>query len=125
MLRKLLNHLAGSERHRVSPLPDFPPADDPEGKPVLDDLAYATDLWNRLLASEVISDQDLTDLASARAAVIRAAFLADGQFDEKRVINFDILHLEIKLGGLYLVSCAIGLGGNRCQRGSSRINALA
>jgi hypothetical protein len=75
-----------------------PPANDPEGKPFLDDLAYATDLWNRLLASEVISDQDLTDLASARAEVIRAAFLANGQFDEKRVTITEPEHVESEDG---------------------------
>ena len=62
-----------------------PPVESPEATPVLDDLAYATDLWNRLLASEVISDQDLADLANKRAEVIRTAFLAGGQFDESRV----------------------------------------
>ena len=63
-----------------------PPAGDPEGKPVLDDLAYATDLWERLLASEVITDQDLTELAQARAIAISSAFLASGEFDESRVV---------------------------------------
>jgi len=63
-----------------------PPAGDPEGKPILDDLAYATDLWGRLLASEIITDQDLTELAQARATAISTAFLASGEFDASRVV---------------------------------------
>jgi len=62
------------------------PADDPEGKQVLDNLAYAADLWKRLLASEVINTQDLAELAQARALAIRTAFLASGQFDKGRVV---------------------------------------
>jgi hypothetical protein len=62
-----------------------PPADDPEGKPLVDELAYATDLWNRLLASEIISDQDLADLATARARAIKAGFLANGLIGEGRI----------------------------------------
>jgi len=75
-----------------------PPADDPEGKPVLDELAYATELWNRLLESEVISDQDLADLAGARAEVIRAAFLVSGQFDESRVVLAEPKEVESEDG---------------------------
>ena len=75
-----------------------PPADDPEGKPVLDELAYATDMWNRLLESEVISDQDLAALATARAEVIKAAFLASGQFDESRVVIAESQEVESEDG---------------------------
>jgi len=75
-----------------------PPADDPEAKPVLDELAYATDLWNRLLESEVISDKDLADLATARAEVIRTAFLANGQFDASRVVIAESQQVESEDG---------------------------
>lgn len=61
------------------------PAGDPEAKPVLDDLAYAADLRDRLLASEKISSQDLDMLAAARAEAVRSAFLDSGEFDESRV----------------------------------------
>jgi hypothetical protein len=63
-----------------------PPAGEPEGKPVPDELAYINDLWNRLQTSEIISDQDLGDLEKARAEVVRAAFLADGLVAETRVL---------------------------------------
>lgn len=63
-----------------------PPADDPEGKPVLDDLAYAVALRDRLLASEEISAADLDALANARAEAVRSAFLASGEFDESRIV---------------------------------------
>jgi len=75
-----------------------PPTDDPEGKPVLDELAYASDLWKRLLESEVISDQDLAALATARAEVIKAAFLASGQFDESRVVIAESQEVESEDG---------------------------
>jgi len=75
-----------------------PPAGDPEGKQVLDDLAYATDLWERLLASEIISDQDLTDLAQARANAISMAFLGSGEFDESRVVIAEPKEVESEDG---------------------------
>jgi uncharacterized protein involved in outer membrane biogenesis len=75
-----------------------PPADDPEGKQVLDELAYATDLWKRLLESEVISEQDLADLATARAEVIKTAFLANGQFDGGRIVITETQEVESEDG---------------------------
>jgi len=75
-----------------------PPADDPEGEPVLDELAYAADLVDRLLASEVISEQDLTMLAQARAEAIRTAFLASGQFDESRIVLAEPKQVESEDG---------------------------
>jgi len=80
-----------TERFPATPLENIetantiPAADNPKGKPQFDSLAYATDLWNQLVASEEINDQDLTSLASARAETIKAAFLASGQFQESRV----------------------------------------
>jgi hypothetical protein len=62
-----------------------PPPDDPEGEPVLDELAYAVDLRDRLLAAEQISEQDLLELATARADAIRSAFISGGEFDESRI----------------------------------------
>lgn len=62
------------------------PADDPEAQPQLDELAYATDLWNQMLEAEPVSDEDLKALSIARATVISDAFLAGGEFDAKRVI---------------------------------------
>jgi hypothetical protein len=63
-----------------------PPASDPEAPAVLDELAYATALWNQLLDAENVSDQDLADLAQARARVIKDAFLSSGQFAGNRVV---------------------------------------
>ncbi len=51
-----------------------PPADDPEGKAVLDELAWATDLWNRLLAAEIISEQDLDGLANSQGGSHQGCF---------------------------------------------------
>ncbi len=63
-----------------------PTAADPEGKPVFDALAYSADLRDRLLAAETISQQDLESLANQRAGTIRDAFLAGGEFEEKRIV---------------------------------------
>jgi hypothetical protein len=63
-----------------------PPADDPEGEAVLDELAYSTDLRDRLLAAEQIGPQELEQLANARAEAIRNAFIATGEIDEHRVV---------------------------------------
>lgn len=62
-----------------------PPADDPEGKPIFDQLAYAADLRDRLLATTDIGEEELTVLAHARAQAIKEAFLADG-YDASRVV---------------------------------------
>ena len=84
-----------------------PPADDPEGKPVLDELAYATELWSRLLAAEVISDQDLADLANTRAEVIRTAFLASGQIDENRIAITEPTEVESEDGEWVMLELAV------------------
>jgi hypothetical protein len=102
-IRKLLEILF-SERNSDIPLESVktkhmhPPVDDPEAKPVLDDLAYATDLWERLLSSEVISNQDLTALAQARATAISTAFLASGEFNENRVVIAEPKEVESEDG---------------------------
>lgn len=51
----------------------------------LDELAYANDLWDQLLQSESISNDDLVSLAQARANAIRDAFLENGEFSEDRI----------------------------------------
>ena len=62
------------------------PADDPKAEPVLDQLAYAGDLRDRLLAAEQITPQDLEALANARAETVRTAFLENSEFDAGRVV---------------------------------------
>lgn len=63
-----------------------------------EDLAYASDLKDRFLASESISEQDLVLLAQERAEAIRAAFLASGQFAENRVVIAESKEVESKDG---------------------------
>ncbi|MEE8339724.1 MAG: hypothetical protein V3R56_06235, partial [Xanthomonadales bacterium] len=87
-----------------------PPAGDPEGKPVLDHLAYASDLKDRLLASESISEQDLALLAQERAEAIRAAFLASGQFAESRVVIAESKEVESKDGEWVTLELAVAPG---------------
>lgn len=62
-----------------------PPEGDPEGQPVLDELAYAADLRDRLLAAEEITTQDLEALADTRAEAIRTAFLEGAALDAGRI----------------------------------------
>jgi len=71
-----------------------PPADDPEGDPVLDDLAYASDLRDRLLAAEQISRTDLEALANSRAEAVSAAFLATGGFEAGRIVIAEPVETE-------------------------------
>ena len=52
----------------------------------VDELAYATALWNQLLEAETVSDRELSDLAQARARVIKDAFLSNGQLAENRLV---------------------------------------
>ena len=84
-----------------------PPADDPNGKPVLDELAYAADLRDRLLAAEVISDQMLADLANARAQAIRTAFQASGKFDDSRMTIINPKEIESKDGEWITLELAV------------------
>lgn len=88
-----------------------PPADDPEGKPELDELAWATDMWNRLLASEVITGQDLTDLALARAQAIKAGFIANGQVDAKRIVISETKEVESEDGEWVELELAVTSAG--------------
>ena len=55
-------------------------------------------MWNRLLASEIISDQDLADLATARAEVIRTGFLASGLIDAARIVIAEPKQVESEDG---------------------------
>lgn len=71
-----------------------PPADDPEGAAVLDDLAYASDIRDRLLAGEQISRQDLEGLANARAEAVSSAFLASDGIEESRIVLAEPLEVE-------------------------------
>ena len=75
-----------------------PPADDAGARPELDELAYSAGLRDRLLASEIISPEDLEALAAERAEVIRTAFLAGGQFDENRVVVATAVEVESEDG---------------------------
>ncbi len=90
-LRKLLESLF-TERYPDSPLAllqathTLPPTDNPTGKPALDEQAYTMELRNRLLSSEVVGEQQLADLAQARAQIIRTTLLADGELNPARVL---------------------------------------
>ena len=55
-----------------------PPADDPEGVPVVDELAYAGELRNRLVEAQAVGEADLIELARSRAQAVSDAFLANG-----------------------------------------------
>lgn len=71
-----------------------PPADDPEGEPTVDQLAYTGDLRDRLLAAEAVGPAELAELAAARAEAVRAAFLAGGEFDAGRIALADPVEVK-------------------------------
>jgi len=81
-----VERIPGTALETVQAAHRAPPADDPEGKPVLDELAYVTDLYERLLAAEPVSEQELADLARARAEAIRNAFLEGSGIDGGRLV---------------------------------------
>ena len=56
-----------------------PPPDEPAGKPRLDELAYLDELRGQIAAAQVVGDEELTALATARAAAISAELTATGQ----------------------------------------------
>jgi hypothetical protein len=70
------------------------PPDDPEGKPVLDDLAYSAELRDRLLDAEPINEQNL-------------AVLASGQFSEDRVVIADAVEVESEDGEWVIMELAV------------------
>lgn len=63
-----------------------PPEDDPEGTATLDELAYATALWDRLVESEPVGDTELMALATARAQSIGDAFISSGEIPADRIV---------------------------------------
>jgi hypothetical protein len=86
-----------------------PPPDDPEGGPVLDGLAYAADLRDRLLAAEEITQQDLDALANARAETIRTAFLAADALDAGRVVLEEPTATESEDGEWVVIELAVAV----------------
>ena len=86
-----------------------PPPDDPEGEPVLDGLAYAADLRDRLLAAEEITRQDLDALANARAEAIRGAFLATDGLDAGRVVLEEPAETESEDGEWVVIELALAV----------------
>jgi hypothetical protein len=64
-------------------------------------------LWRRLLAAEVISDQDLAGLANARAEAIRTAFLASGQIDANRIAIAEPTEVESEDGEWVMLELAV------------------
>ena len=74
-----------------------PPADDPEGRPVLDKLAYSASLRDRLLETVLVAEQELAALAQARAEAIQAAFLVD-EFDASRIMIVEPENVESEDG---------------------------
>jgi len=86
-----------------------PPPDDPEGEPVVDGLAYAADLRDRLLAAEEITRQDLDALANARAEAIRGAFLATERLDAGRVVLEEPAETESEDGEWVVIELAVAV----------------
>lgn len=84
------------------------PADNAGGKPKLDRLAYATDLRDRLRTTEPVSEQDLADLAKARAEAVQAAFAADQQVGKDRIRLTETRTVESKDGEWVKLKLEVG-----------------
>ena len=56
-----------------------------DGRQTLDELAYLAQLRELLIAAQVVTAQDLEELAAARARVIQTALTADGQLAAERI----------------------------------------
>ncbi|MGK0499409.1 MAG: hypothetical protein ACJAYG_001046 [Oceanicoccus sp.] len=63
-----------------------PPVDNPTAKAEFDDLAYAIDLRDQLLAQEIVTKQDLLALAELRANTVKEAFISHEQLESTRVV---------------------------------------
>ena len=93
-----LQRFPGADLDAVKSSHINPPPDDPEGKPILDELAYAAELRDRLLEAEEISNADLEQLAMDRSRAIRDAFLAAGTLDAGRIVLGDPVETESEDG---------------------------
>lgn len=78
-------HFQNIDRDAIKAEFTAPPASDPQGKAELDELAYASALWEQMIEAEPVTIEDLEMLANARSKVIHETFLASGEFGESRI----------------------------------------
>ena len=83
------------------------PEGDPEAEPAFDELAYAADLRDRLLAAVEITEADLLSLANERAQAILDAFLASGEFDASRITLVEPQETESEDGDWVLMELGV------------------
>lgn len=85
-----------------------PPADDPEGRPRLDELAYLDALRGRIAEAQPVGPDDLAALGTARAAAITAELTTVRQVPAERVRAVGAR--EVKLRDGQWITAEIGLG---------------
>lgn len=62
-----------------------PPADKPDGEPVLDGPGFLEEIRARLIEAQPLTDADLQELGAQRAEAMRTAAIADGTIGDDRV----------------------------------------
>lgn len=86
-----------------------PPADDPQGRPRLDELAYLDRLRADLAAAQVVTGEELAALGTARAEAIATALTTVGQVPIGRVKSGDSRQVTVRDGAW--ISAELGLAG--------------
>lgn len=91
----------------VRALFEVPPPDDPQGKPVLDLLAYLSELRSRLVAVHPLPDGALDGLADARARIVRETLTGTGKLPPDRVAPGDRETVEARDGEWVALELAV------------------
>jgi hypothetical protein len=89
-----------------------PPADDPEGRPRLDELAYLDELRARIAAAQAIGAGELAALGGARAAAIAAELTGVHQVAPERVRTVEPKEAKARDGQWVPTEIGIDAGGD-------------
>lgn len=91
----------------VRALHEAPPPDDPQGKPVLDLLAYLSALRSRLVAVQPLPGGALDALADARARNVRETLTGSGKLRPDRVAPGERANVEARDGEWVALELAV------------------
>jgi uncharacterized protein involved in outer membrane biogenesis len=97
-------------------------ADKPDGRQVLDEPAYTAALQELLIEAEDITEEDLDDLATARANAVRDEVTADSRVDANRVTVTAMLVTEIGADGWVPMQLELSSGSGRRRSEPSASN---
>jgi hypothetical protein len=89
-----------------------PPADDPEGRPRLDELAYLDELRERIASAQDVGADELAALGAARAAAIAAELTGPRQVAPERVRTVEAREAKVRDGQWVPVEIGIDAGAD-------------